>query len=200
MPTEPPYYDDLDGTLHQALGWLGRGIADRRSPFHTPSLATIRADGGPAVRTVILRGFDRSQRHLRIHTDTRSTKRGEIDRDPRVALHFYDPGHKIQLRVDGQATVHVGDEIARRAWDASQPMSRECYRVTPGPGTPLADPHGAYIDREPTDPLAGFENFAAVLITFDRLEWLYLAAAGHRRAVFRWEGEGGRLSATWLAP
>jgi hypothetical protein len=35
-------------------------------------------------------------------------------------------------------------------------------------------------------------------ITIDQLEWLYLYAAGHRRAFYQWQGEA--LTATWRAP
>jgi len=38
-----------------------------------------------------------------------------------------------------------------------------------------------------------------VVIGFHRLEWLWLAAAGHQRARFIWD-EAGNLTADWIAP
>jgi 3-hydroxyisobutyrate dehydrogenase len=72
-------------------------------------------------------------------------------------------------------------------------MSRMCYAVSPGPGTPVAAPPPA-----PADPDGGRTNFSAILLRFDRLEALELAASGHRRARFVWRD--GVQSASWLVP
>ena len=34
---------------------------------------------------------------------------------------------------------------------------------------------------------------------FDRLDWLDLDPAGHRRALFRWDA-AGIMTASWIAP
>lgn len=193
----PAFYDDLGATLAEAWRLLERGAADRRSGFHTPVLASLRADGRPAARTVVLRAADPEARILRFHTDRRSRKYREIAAEPRVAMQFYDPGAKVQLRIDGRATVHADDALARQAWTGSRPMSRACYGVAPGPGTEIGRPAEAVID--PVDGgEAGREHFAAVTVDIESIEWLYLAAAGHRRARFRWNS--GVVSATWLVP
>lgn len=191
---------DLAGTLDEAFGLLERGARDRHSPFHTPTVATVGPGGAPALRTVILRDFDRDGPRLRFHTDARSAKVEQLGRDPRVTIHAYDADRKVQVRLDGEAIVHRDDEVARAAWDASQPMSRVCYRIDPAPGTPIADPAAAVIPPGPADPAAdpGFGRFAAVVVTISCLEWLHLAAAGHRRARFLWQN--GRLDASWLTP
>ena len=44
----------------------------------------------------------------------------------------------------------------------------------------------------------GEENFSVIDIMIDQLEWLYLHASGHRRALFSWQND--HLTATWLAP
>ncbi len=198
MPV-PSYYDDLAGTLAEAWRLLARGVADRRSPFHHPTLATIGLDGQPQARTVVLRACDGAGRRLRFHTDARSEKVGELTADVRASLHFYDSGAKIQLRLSGVATLHRDDPAAEAAWVGSRPMSRQCYGVAPGPGTEIGaggDFNLPEITDEATAP--GRANFTAVVIEATRLEWLYLAAAGHRRARFDWTG--GELRAAWLAP
>jgi hypothetical protein len=48
------------------------------------------------------------------------------------------------------------------------------------------------------DAEAGRENFRAVLITVTRIDWLHLAASGHRRAVYEWACGG--WSGGWRAP
>jgi hypothetical protein len=184
----------LEETLADAFRRLARGVADRRSPFHTPTLATVAPDGAPDARTLVLRGVDPASRLVRLHTDLRSGKVAALAREPRAALHLYDAGAKLQLRLAGRATVHADDAVAEEAWARSREMSRMCYAVAPGPGTPVAEPPAA-----PTDAAAGRGHFGVVLLRFDRLETLELAHGGHRRARFAWDEAGG-LEATWLVP
>lgn len=187
----PAFADDLLASRAHALALLARGVADRRSPFHTPTLATVGEDGGPRARTVVLRGFDAATRCLRLHTDARSAKFTEASRDPRAELHLYDAGAQLQLRLRGALSAHRGDTLADAAWAASRPFSRMIYAADPAPGTPVAAPPAA-----PADPEAGRGDFALLLLRFDRLEWLWLCAGGHRRALFTWNPE----AMTWLAP
>jgi pyridoxamine 5'-phosphate oxidase len=198
LPT-PSFYDDLGETLAEAWRLMARGVADRRSAFHHPALATAGADGAPEVRTVILRACDVAGRSLRFHTDQRSGKARELAANPRAALHFYDPGSKIQLRAAGRAALHANDAVADAAWAGSRPISRQVYGVMPGPGAEIAS-GGAFrmIDGEGAEDAPGRANFMAVVLEVQRLEWLYLAAAGHRRALFTWDG--GTLRSAWLSP
>ncbi len=195
----PSFYDDLAETLAEAWRLIARGVADRRSPFHHPVVATAGLDGAPRARTVILRGCDVAGRVLRFHTDLRSEKAAEIAARPDVALHFYDPGAKIQLRLSGTAALHRDDQVADAAWAGSRLFSRQCYGVAPGPGTPIAA-GGDFTLPEATDEgtAAGRAHFAAVMVHVASLEWLYLAAAGHRRARFDWSS--GSPQAVWLTP
>jgi hypothetical protein len=195
-----PFYSDLDATLAEIWRRLVRGAADRRAPFHTPQLASSADDGTARVRTVVLRAAQPESATLRVHTDRRSAKFGQIERRPAVELCFYDPRAKIQVRARGVAELHTGDG-ADAAWAATGPSAQRCYRAAHGPGTLLSDPRlGDLTDaeRDPRDPDDGRARFAVVLIAVQRLEWLYLAAAGHRRAAF--ERDGAHWTGRWLAP
>ncbi len=192
------FYDDLDGSLVEAWRLLEEGVRDRHSPCHTPSLCTLDAEGLPAVRTVVLRAALPEERLLRFHTDLRSHKVAEMAAQPRVALHAYHPGCKIQLRLTGQALVHHDDEVARKAWQASRSFSRLCYGVEPGPGAAIEAPWDWHQGEDDSVDAESFRNFGAVLVKVQSLEWLYLAARGHRRAHFDWRG--GALSKSWLVP
>lgn len=189
----PAHADDLAAVRAEAFALLARGVADRRSPFHTPTLASIGLDGAPRARTLVLRGFDAPSRTLRLHSDARSDKRAEFARDPRACLHLYDAGHQVQIRLEGQMALHQDDAVADAAWAASRPFSQLCYGIEPAPGTPMAAPPLA-----PTEPAEGRAHFMALRLTFTRLEWLWLAAFGHRRARFTWSPAGEE--ATWLVP
>jgi pyridoxine/pyridoxamine 5'-phosphate oxidase len=191
-----PYYDDLAAALGFAFGHMTAAVTNRRSAFHTPTLATVARDGAPSCRTVVLREFDGAARILRFHTDMRGRKWEELQREPRVAIHGYDAGLKLQLRFRGRAELHTEDEVARAAWDASRTMSRACYAQRAAPGSSVDDPYAALADAE--DAETAYARFAVVRVHFDVMEWLYLAALGHRRAEFAWRGEA--MTARWLAP
>jgi hypothetical protein len=193
----PPWYDDLAGSLAEAWALLVRGAADRRHPFHTPQVATIGEDGAPSVRTVVLRAVAPARRTLRFHTDARSRKARELAAEPRIALHAYHPGAKIQLRLSGVATLHRDDSVADESWRATRPFSRACYRLAAAPGMTAEDPYAALAEAG-EGPEAGREAFVAVTVSVARMEFLFLAASGHRRALFDWSG--GALAARWLVP
>jgi hypothetical protein len=190
----PAHADCLTAVRDEAFRLLARGVADRRSPFHTPTLATLGTEGTPRARTLVLRGFEPALRVLRLHSDARSAKLAELAHQPRCCLHVYDAVAQIQVRLDATAAIHADDDRAEAAWAASRPFSRMCYAAPDAPGTPLAAPPPA-----PRDAEAGRANFAVIRLTFDRLEWLWLAAEGHRRARLTWK-DGDAMEATWLAP
>ncbi|NKC30298.1 pyridoxamine 5'-phosphate oxidase family protein [Falsiroseomonas selenitidurans] len=184
----------LADSLAEAFRLLARGVADRRHPFHTPTLATIAADGAPSARTVVLRGFAAEDRLLRIHSDVRAAKVAELTADPRASLHFYDQGAAVQLRLSGSVTLHRGDAVAEAAWQQSRPLSRLCYAIDPAPGSACPAP-----PPMPEDVEAGRPHFCVLRFRLATLEWLHLARQGHRRARFAW-GEGQAMEATWLVP
>lgn len=200
-----PDASDLPAVRDAAFALLGRGVGDRRSPFHTPVLVTNGLDGFPAARTVVLRGFDRERRHLSMHTDRRSAKVGELSVDDRAALVFYDARQRVQLRVNGRARVHHGDDVAAAAWGRLSPLGRRCYLgEPPGSPSPLATSGlPADVVEFPPSPErseAGFANFTVVTLTMLSMDWLSLRLRGHRRARFAWSADSADAWSTWLAP
>ena len=187
---EASWYDNLDGFLDHAWKLVVRGAADRRSPFHVPTLVTLGIDGAPRARSVVLRKAAATS--LRFHSDARAGKIAEVQAEPRVAVHFYAKEQKLQVRATGAASVHCGDDpIAREAWAETRSFSRTCYRVTPPAGSPITA-GGAY--DQPGGGDDGRDNFAVIECAIDGYEVLYLAAAGHRRARLR------QGVPTWLVP
>jgi pyridoxamine 5'-phosphate oxidase len=197
-PDPPGHLDDLDLTHAEAWGLLGRGVADRKCAFHSPAVATIGLDGHPRSRTVVLRAVDHPSRSLQFHTDRRSAKVAELQADPRASVLFYDAGWKVQIRIGGQATLHDEDLVGAEAWHRTRPMSRVCYTQSSAPGSIATEPAVAVLPDPRGDAFAR-ENFVAVRITVLTLEWLYLAHAGHRRALFTYAPDKA-VTSTWLAP
>jgi hypothetical protein len=195
----PGHGTELAAFLAESFRLIARGVADRRHPFHTPTLATIGPEGAPAARSLVLRGFDAPSRTLRLHSDRRAGKVAELAAEPRAALHCYDAGAALQLRLAGTVTLHDEDAVADSAWAGSRDFSRMCYGIQPAPGSPCATPPPAPVDAE-----AGRVHFCVLLFHVTGLEVLHLAAAGHRRARFAWPDAGPPDSrpaeATWLVP
>ena len=198
---------DMDWTdlMEECFTALADGAADRRHGFHLGAISTVGLDGRPAARMAVLRGVHRETRILAFHTDRRSRKVAEIERDPRMGALFYDAEKGIQIRIDGIAHPHWQDDVAKRAFAAATLFARRCYLAEAGPGAPLAEPGSglpaALVDRAPTEVEAanGFANFCVIHLRIDRLDWLSLAARGHRRATLRWSDDGD-VSGRWVVP
>lgn len=197
MTPLPAFYDDRDETFAELWRLLADGAEHGRSGFHLPTLATIGPEG-PRLRTVVLRAADRHAGTLRFHCDRRSDKAAELSANPACALSAYDGATKIQIRVEGRATLHTDDAEAEAAWAGSRPMSRVCYGADPAPGTCLPAGDAYSLPDEDAARTSGRPHFCAVVVEARRLDFLYLDRRGHRRAA--WQRDGAHWAGTWLAP
>jgi hypothetical protein len=185
----------LDDVHRTAFGRLAEGAGDPGSGWRHVALGTIGEGGQPRVRTLVLRAFDPQARTLDLHSDRRSAKAAELRRQPRAAVHVWHAPTSEQIRLQGHVSVHAADAVARQAWSALRPASRDTYRVTPGPGTVIGDPGEAM-------PGAGddsaFAAFMVLRLHIGEMEYLLIDQSGHRRARFTWAE--GRLASMWLVP
>lgn len=190
---------DLAALRQQIHHALAAAPANPSDPLRTAAFVTL-AGTQPAARTVVLRHADFARRHLIFHTDARSPKLREIENHPAVAWLFHDPAAQIQIRAEGIAARAPTDDLTRAAWDATPLANRVNYCTPLPPGTPLAAPPAAWPHHEPTlaETEIGWANFAVVVTTITRLEWLRLHPQGARRARFDWTGAA--WTAHWLVP
>ncbi|WP_439546258.1 pyridoxamine 5'-phosphate oxidase family protein [Sandarakinorhabdus sp.] len=194
--------EDLPTILADAWRLLVRGGADRRSPLHTPAVASVDADGLPQARVMVLRKADAATATLRFHTDARSPKVAELDGRP-VSVLAYHAGENIQLRIAGTARIGRDDAEVDGIWNQSTTFARRCYMAEQAPGTPLPGPASGLPEwiegQQPTiDQIAPARpNFAVLWVQVTAIDWLHLANSGHRRAVFR-RADGWR--GMWVAP
>ena len=198
----PPFYNDLTTSLAHAWALLARGTADRRSAFHTPSVASVAADGSPTQRTMILRKVDVATRTLRFHSDIRSTKIYEWQKNARVSVLGYSVSDKIQLRLSGAMHIEHKSALVDNIWANMRAQSRVGYAQTDTPGAHIDAPS---IEPPPLEiladaPLATIarENFCLLTVNVEQLDWVFLSLHGNRRAQFSWPQDV--LQAQWLAP
>lgn len=191
--------ETLEDVRNDVANRLARAARDRKSPMHTPVVATGDAD----ARIMVLRAFDTAQWKLRFHTDMRAPKVGVIQDDPRIGLLFYDKSQKIQLRLRGTGRIEREGEVVDAAWQASTNFARRCY-LGEGPGAPTEIPTSgipeAFEGVEPGDTqlVPARPNFALLLVELHSLDWFHLAHTGHRRAQFARAGEG--WEGRWVSP
>ena len=193
----------LNDILDDIWAALADGLIHARDPFHTPTVGTVR-DGTPQLRTVVLRHVDREAAELGFHTDVRSLKRSDLEGVPQLAWHFYDRERKVQLRIQGRASLHTHDDVADHAWEVTTPLGRRCYGQTLGPGHPTDTSEvplpflGELEAGHPDTTARCRDNFCVVRSHLTEIDWLYLHFRGHQRVLFKLEG--AEWSGRWIAP
>jgi 3-hydroxyisobutyrate dehydrogenase len=171
---------------------LVSGAVKSRTPFHTPSIATLH-QGDVSLRTVVLRKTLPTERELRFHTDVRSPKWQELSQNPSISALFYDGLERIQIRVKGKAFLHHSNEITDEAWQKTSISSRKCYLTRFSPSSFTEESSSGLsenIENENftlSESESGYSNFGIVSIHVQSIDWLWLNHAGHRRAYFDYE-------------
>ena len=203
MPVENvSYYEDFNEIEKKLWSLLVRAVNDRNSEFRTPVFICgdkNNLDG----RVVVLRKVDEKNLSVQFHSDIRSTKIDAIKKNSNSSLLFYGKKEKIQLRMKVESKLHYNDETTKESWDKTGHISRKCYLVTNGPGTKSEKPTSGLdnkfdnFDFTKEESEAGFKNFCVIKCKIKSIEWLYLAAKGHRRALLKFQGS---KKFSWLIP
>lgn len=197
MSKKIDFYNSLELTLLEAENLISDGIENSKSMFHTPVLSSF-VEKTISTRTVVLREFDSKNRTLRFHTDNRSGKIEELKENSISSVHGYDPDLKVQIRLKGKTSLHIDNEISKKAWAESREMSKMCYSVKDSPGNKISSPEPFDLIKEEIDIELGYNNFAVLHFSYDSLEFLFLKGAGHRRSLFDWSSD--QLESSWLIP
>ena len=197
MSKKIDFYNSLELTLLEAENLISDGVENSKSMFHTPVLSSF-VEKTISTRTVVLREFNSKKRTLRFHTDSRSGKIEELKENSISSVHGYDPDLKVQIRLKGKTSLHIDNEISKKAWAESREMSKMCYSVKDSPGNKISSPEPFDLIKEEIDIELGYENFAVLHFSYDSLEFLFLKGAGHRRSLFDWSSD--QLKSSWLIP
>ncbi len=152
-------------------------------------MATVRANGCPANRTLVFRGFLEDSNQLKFVTDNRSDKVEQIQQQPWAEVCWYFPSTREQFRITGHLTL-VSDRNSLPAlqkarmntWKDLSDAGRLQF-AWPAPGKPRIQDKAAFEPPLP-DPNQLPPNFCLLLldpVQVDHLElrgepqnrWLY---------------------------
>jgi pyridoxamine 5'-phosphate oxidase len=179
---------------------LAAAARESKHAFNAMQASTIGLDGAPNVRTVALRRVSEPENLIGFHTDVRSPKVAELDREPRIALTGVDSDRKLQIRVYGEARI-IRDEPARvDAWRASCDHGLIQYRTLLAPGTPITQPRDAFGERaDVPGPDEGLAHFCVVEVHPASIDWLDLSEADDPKRA-RFIRNGDERTHRWIAP
>jgi len=186
---QPAYYENFVEIEKKIWSLLDDAVTNRASPFRIPVFICGNQNDFDG-RIVVLRKSDQSNKLLQFHSDIRSDKIKRLKDNNNASLLFYDKEEKIQVRMKVQCTVNHQNELTEKSWLKTGHMSRKCYLVDSGPGTTSPTPTSGLkpeLDNfkftvEQSE--GGYKNFTVIQCKIKNIEWLYLAAKGHRRAKF----------------
>ena len=186
---QPAYYEDLAEIQNKYWSMLEDAVTNRGSPFRIPVFMCSHKDDIEG-RIVVLRKSDRENNLLQFHTDLRSPKVDILKNNNKASLLFYDKEEKIQLRVKVDCEINNQNSVTEVSWKKTQHISRRCYLTDSPPGTVSENPTSGMIskledfDYTMEQSEEGYKNFTVIKCYIKSIEWLYLAAKGHRRAKF----------------
>ena len=196
------YYENSEEIEKKIWSLLTNAVKDRSSEFRTP-VFICGNDKDLDGRVVVLRKADQLNNYIQYHSDIRSSKIEKIKKNPNCSLLFYGKEEKIQLRVKTFCEVNYNNKVTKESWEKTGHISRKCYLVSNSPGTESDTPTSGLdkkfdnFDFTKEESEAGYKNFCVIRCKIKSIEWLYLAAKGHRRALINLDGS---KKFTWLIP
>lgn len=171
---------------------IHRGALDSKHPYRFITLTTLGKDQIHS-RWVVLRQVDDDLK-LYIYSDYRTDKIRDIEERSLTQILLYHDKKKLQIRMQGDATVHHQNELARSHWKNVQGIGKRAYTPLIAPGSPIEAPEDAHQWPENyTD-----EHFSVVTFEPIELDILQLNRMEHLRARFR--KSENEWNKSWIAP
>jgi pyridoxamine 5'-phosphate oxidase len=198
---DPPHAEPLNEAdvdpdpLAQFARWFARAQAVVRLP-EACALATLRADGAPSLRMVLLKGVDAGG--FVFYTNYESDKGHQLLADPRAALTFYWDELGRQVRIEGPATAVSPAESDQ--YFATRPRGSQLSAHASAQSQPVAD--RATLERRVEELDAAFagrpvprpDSWGGFRLRPERIEfWQNREDRLHDRLLYQPSGDGWRL-------
>ncbi|QLE40399.1 pyridoxamine 5'-phosphate oxidase [Nostoc sp. C052] len=153
-------------------------------------LATVQANGRPANRTLVFRGFLEDTNQLKFITDVRSAKADQIHQQPWAEVCWYFPNTREQFRITGCLTLVSGDDSDQILQPARIAMWQELSDAArlqfawPDPGKPRVETPEAFAPPAP-EPIQPVPNFCLLLLEPVEVDHLELRGEPQNRWLYR---------------
>ena len=179
---------------------LKQAIVINRRDAHNRylQLATVRADGTPAVRTLVFRALQQEPAQLAMVTDSRSQKTAEIVAQPAGEICWYFSRTREQFRLRGTLSLTGADNVdqtrRKTIWSAMSAAAREQF-YWPHPKRPLNDrdktgkansernSNAGYNSHVPAAMHAPPENFLILSLQIESVDHLCLRGEPQTRSL-----------------
>lgn len=152
-------------------------------------LATLQANGRPANRTLVFRGFLEDTNQLKFITDSRSAKTDQIQQQPWAEVCWYFPNTREQFRITGCLTLVSGDDSDQDLQPARIAMWQELSDAArlqfawPHPGKPRVETPEAFAPPVP-ERMQPVPNFCLLLLDPVEVDHLELRGEPQTRSLY----------------
>ena len=108
------------------------------------------------------------------------------------------------MRIFGNTKINYQNDTAKKSWKITSHMSRQCYLGEKIPGSIVGTPASGLsknvdnFEYTMEESEIGYKNFCVIETFITSIEWLFLAAKGHRRAKFILEND--LIEKKWIIP
>jgi 3-hydroxyisobutyrate dehydrogenase len=184
--------------LNQINQKLLSAVNDRNSNYHLMVVANIDEDGFPTARTVVNRFFDPENRIVCFHTDIRSPKIKELQKNDNISLVLYDPREKLQVKMQAKAVINYKNELSQKRWKETRYFSRECYLLKNPPSSKVKEHELWDFSDEDLQSDKGYETFTVIQCFYYQIDALFLHHQGHKRYLFNFNKD--KISFDLIAP
>lgn len=159
-------------------------------------LATVRADGTPANRTIVFRGFLAGSNQLMFISDRRSEKISQLQQNPIAEACWYFTKTREQLRLSGHLTVVSADTAETSSADPqisvlAQSRQQLWERISDNARLQFAWPHPkerrietADFNPPAPDPQVPPSTFCLLLLNPHSVDWLSLRGEPQDRKLY----------------
>ena len=173
----------LNLILEDCKKQLCSALIHRKHPFRYLTLATLKKEGGPNLRTVVLRDFNPKNLEFAIYSDIRSSKIKELKLFPEAQFLFYDSSRLIQLIIDLNLKKFF---TAQCIYNNLPESSKRDYSSILMPGSEIKNPDEVQYNLKKN-------NFVKIVFEAKKIEYLKLKRPNHIRSIYsvkdNWEGK-----------
>lgn len=111
--------DALPSPVDQFTAWFEQALQDNLLDPNAMTLATVKDDGRPAARIVLLKDYD--ERGFVFYTNYHSSKGHQLEGHPWASLLFFWAPHERQIRIEGR--VEKVSDAQSDAYFKSRPLA-----------------------------------------------------------------------------